>query len=132
MDIMRSQVNMMWINIPNHHVTSFFFWSWIVNFHDMSWQKYMSWFKIMIIIYALFVFFKIIIIIIIICVFFGFFNNFFWRYSSSLYMFHIPYLYMIHQCIYTLHTLMHTFIKVWTQNFMEMHLGLHHQTISKI
>ncbi len=22
-------------------------------------------------------------------------------------MFHIPYLYMIHQCIYTLHTLMH-------------------------
>jgi hypothetical protein len=45
-----------------------------------------------------------------------------------LYMFHIPYLYMIHQCIYTLHTLMHTFIKVWTQSFMEMHQGLHHQT----
>jgi len=38
-------------------------------------------------------------------------------------MFHIPYAYMIHQCIYTLHTLMHAFIKVWTQNFMEMHQG---------
>jgi hypothetical protein len=95
----------------------------------MSWQKDMLWFKIMIIIYVFFVF-KIIIIII--CVWFGFFNKIFRRYSPSLYMFHIPYLYMIHQCIYTLHTLMHTFIKVWTQDFMEMHQGLHHQTISKL
>ncbi len=47
-----------------------------------------------------------------------FFNKIFWRYSLPSYMFHISYLYIINQCIYTLCTLIHIFIKVWTQDFM--------------
>jgi hypothetical protein len=41
-----------------------------------------------------------------------FLNKVLKKYSPSSHMFHIPYLYMIHQFIYKLHTLMHTFIKV--------------------
>jgi hypothetical protein len=44
-----------------------------------------------------------------------FLDKIFWKYSPSSYMFCKPYLYMIHQCIYTLYIFMHAFIKVWTQ-----------------
>ncbi len=52
MDIMRSQSNMTWIDMPHHHITHlklfwhFFLGSWIVNFSQHLRQKYMPRFNI--------------------------------------------------------------------------------------
>jgi hypothetical protein len=91
MDIMKSQSNMTWINMPHHNL---FFKIMDCNFLTTFCDENIHYdFKLLV----LFVFGL------------EFLSKTFLNYSPSSHMFHIPYLYMIHQCIYTLHTLMHAY-----------------------
>jgi hypothetical protein len=121
MDIMRSQGNMTWINMPWHYITFLFvlmcFYFILVmdyNFFPTFYEKNTC---------CDFFYFKKIILFV-----FEFLTTKVLNHSPPLYMF-IYYICIIHQCIYLIYTLAYAFIKVWTQDLMEMHQSFNHQTI---